>query len=130
MLSNNLFAAGETINEPLIVLSDTLYWMLIGINVLLFGLLMYLLSILKGMIKLLQGEEAGEATDSVMDKLTDAVAIEDEAEIMMDHEYDGIRELDNNLPPWWVYMFYITIIFGVVYIVHYHISPIKMFEKV
>lgn len=41
--------------------------------------------------------------------------------IALDHNYDGIRELDNNLPPWWVYMFYATIIFGVVYLVRFHI---------
>lgn len=55
-------------------------------------------------------------------QLTDAVPIENEAEVMTDHEYDGIRELDNNLPPWWVYGFYFTIIFGVVYLFNYHIS--------
>ncbi len=42
--------------------------------------------------------------------LNDAVPIEREAEVMTDHEYDGIRELDNNLPPWWKYGFYLTII--------------------
>lgn len=53
--------------------------------------------------------------------LTDAVPIEDEASILMDHEYDGIRELDNNLPPWWVWMFYGTIVFGIIYIFNFHV---------
>ena len=39
----------------------------------------------------------------------------------MDHDYDGIKELDNNLPPWWVYLFYASIIFGVVYLATYHV---------
>ncbi|MBT8243788.1 MAG: c-type cytochrome [Winogradskyella sp.] len=47
--------------------------------------------------------------------------IEEEGEVILDHNYDGIKELDNNLPPWWVYSFYITIIFGVVYMIRYHI---------
>jgi cytochrome c oxidase cbb3-type subunit 3 len=48
-----------------------------------------------------------------MMSLTDAVAIEEEYSIMLDHDYDGIRELDNNLPPWWKYGFYLTIIVAV-----------------
>ncbi|MFC5048085.1 cbb3-type cytochrome c oxidase N-terminal domain-containing protein [Aquimarina hainanensis] len=54
-------------------------------------------------------------------KLLDSKPIEDEAEIILDHNYDGIQELDNNLPPWWVYGFYMTIIFGTVYLVRFHI---------
>jgi len=45
-----------------------------------------------------------------------------EADIALDHEYDGIRELDNRLPPWWLYGFYATIIFGVIYLWRYHVS--------
>lgn len=55
--------------------------------------------------------------------LTDAVPVEREEEIMLDHEYDGIRELDNNLPPWWVWMFYATIIYAFVYLIYYHVLP-------
>jgi len=47
--------------------------------------------------------------------LTKSVAIEDEASILLDHNYDGIQELDNVLPPWWVWMFYGTIIFAFTY---------------
>ncbi len=54
-------------------------------------------------------------------KLLGSKPIEEEGEIILDHNYDGIKELDNNLPPWWLYGFYATIIFGVVYMVRYHI---------
>lgn len=47
--------------------------------------------------------------------------IESEDEIILDHNYDGIKELDNKLPPWWVYGFYVTIIFAIVYMVRYHV---------
>jgi cytochrome c oxidase cbb3-type subunit 3 len=54
-------------------------------------------------------------------KLLGGRPIEDEGEIILDHNYDGIKELDNNLPPWWVYLFYATIIFAVVYLARYHV---------
>lgn len=41
--------------------------------------------------------------------------------ILMDHDYDGIQELDNHLPPWWKYLFYLTVVFGVVYVLVYHV---------
>jgi cytochrome c oxidase cbb3-type subunit 3 len=56
--------------------------------------------------------------------LVDAVEIEHEKDILMDHEYDGIRELDNNLPPWWKWGFYATIVFAVVYLSVYHVFQV------
>jgi cytochrome c oxidase cbb3-type subunit 3 len=47
--------------------------------------------------------------------------IEEEGAILMDHNYDGIHELDNVLPPWWVKLFYACIIFAVAYMAKYHI---------
>lgn len=50
----------------------------------------------------------------------DAVPVEREGEITFHHAYDGIRELDNRLPPWWVNMFILTIIWAVGYMYFYH----------
>lgn len=57
---------------------------------------------------------------SFWDRFNKAVTVEREADIMLDHDYDGIRELDNSLPPWWKYGFYLTIVIGVVYLWYYH----------
>jgi cytochrome c oxidase cbb3-type subunit III len=64
----------------------------------------------------------------------DFVPLEKEADIMLDHNYDGIRELDNHLPPWWKWLFYLSIVFAGVYMVFYHISdtlplPTKEYEN-
>jgi cytochrome c oxidase cbb3-type subunit 3 len=55
----------------------------------------------------------------LMHKLTKAVAVKDEASIVLDHDYDGIHELDNSLPPWWKWGFVFTIVFAGVYLWYY-----------
>lgn len=37
------------------------------------------------------------------------------------HDFDGIQEYDNDLPPWWKTMFYVSIVFAVGYMLHYHV---------
>jgi len=54
-------------------------------------------------------------------KLAGGKPIQEEHEIILDHNYDGIKELDNDLPPWWLYGFYASIIFAAVYLVKYHV---------
>jgi len=44
----------------------------------------------------------------------------DEQDLLLEHEYDGIKELDNALPPWWKNLFYVSLIFGVIYMLIYH----------
>jgi cytochrome c oxidase cbb3-type subunit 3 len=55
------------------------------------------------------------------ERFNKSVAPEQEASILLDHNYDGIRELDNHLPPWWTALFYICIVFGVIYMFVYHV---------
>jgi len=54
-------------------------------------------------------------------KLAGTRPIEEESELILDHNYDGIRELNNALPPWWLYGFYASIIFAVFYLFKYHV---------
>ncbi|HLW13955.1 MAG TPA: cbb3-type cytochrome c oxidase N-terminal domain-containing protein [Flavobacteriaceae bacterium] len=54
-------------------------------------------------------------------KQLDSKPMEKEETIVLDHDYDGIKELDNNLPPWWINLFYLTIIFAVGYMLYYHV---------
>ena len=67
-------------------------------------------------------EKAKAAQPTFLEKMNASVAIEKEQDILLDHNYDGIRELDNDLPPWWKYGFYLTIVFAAVYLIHYHVS--------
>ena len=45
---------------------------------------------------------------------------DDEKDLLMDHEYDGIRELDNHMPVWRLWLFYFTIAFGIGYLAYYY----------
>nr|WP_315188435.1 cbb3-type cytochrome c oxidase N-terminal domain-containing protein [uncultured Flavobacterium sp.] len=59
--------------------------------------------------------------EKLVKSLTKSEPIENEGQLLLDHDYDGIKELDNNLPPWWVYLFYACIVFSIVYLVRFEI---------
>ena len=58
---------------------------------------------------------------NLLKALTRTQPIENEGQLLLDHDYDGIKELDNTLPPWWVYLFYGCIVFSAVYLVRFEI---------
>lgn len=57
----------------------------------------------------------------IMKALTKSEPLENEGQLLLDHDYDGIKELDNSLPPWWVYLFYGCIAFAAIYLVRFEI---------
>jgi cytochrome c oxidase cbb3-type subunit III len=88
-------------------------------------LLVVVLNIFSLLKKLNIGEKLQEKEEvespSIWSKLTNAVPLGKEETVMLNHNYDGIRELDNHLPPWWLGLFYGTVIFGIVYLLNYHV---------
>ncbi len=76
-------------------------------------------------------EEQPSWWNKMMSKASDAVPVEEEESIMLDHDYDGIKELDNHLPPWWKWLFYITIVWGFIYLLVYHVFDAQplMYEE-
>ena len=65
---------------------------------------------------------------SIWTKLMGLKPISEEKDIMMEHEFDGISELDNPTPAWFMGLFYATVIFAIVYLLNYHVfewSPLQ-----
>jgi cytochrome c oxidase cbb3-type subunit III len=113
-------------------LSNPEAYLLLGVLLLELFVSFFLVVFIKRMIRLIENKpelagspEMAEALAKVKripfwDRFHRAVEIEKEEDILLDHNYDGIRELDNSLPPWWKYGFYLTILISVIYLWYYH----------
>ncbi len=124
--TSQLSAANGSSLIPDFSLTDDMFYVLLSVIILEVIVVYVLFRSLQTLIKLEKGESFEEeiSKEDLFESLhlTDRVPVEEEEAILMDHEYDGIRELDKNLPPWWKYMFYLTIVFAVVYLFRFHIS--------
>lgn len=60
--------------------------------------------------------------DSFWQQINALAPLSQEKDLDLGHDYDGIRELDNHLPPWWKYLFYATIVWGFFYLIAYHVT--------
>ena len=127
MVSNKSTLAQAVVNSPshdgYSGLSASLFYLLIGV----IGFELIIILVLLNSIKLLIKKEVAEAIvvkkaePSFFEKINASVALEKESDVMMDHEYDGIHELDNDLPPWWKYGFYISIVAAFIYLLNFHV---------
>jgi len=112
-----------------------LFYLLLLINIFLFIVLMVQINLLRSTMRAITGvfeeQRAGAAAVAkrpspaakLMDLLTRRPSKEvEERDLLMHHEYDGIRELDNVLPPWWVWLFYGTIAWSALYLVNMHVT--------
>ncbi|MGM0635138.1 MAG: cbb3-type cytochrome c oxidase N-terminal domain-containing protein [Bacteroidota bacterium] len=112
------------------LIENPMSWLFVGIVFLLAVAIEIVLHSLNSMIYRVLPEEGKqrfkekleqESFSAWISSLNKSKGIEEENEIILDHNYDGIQELDNRLPPWWLYGFYASIIFAVIYMVRFHV---------
>ncbi|SDJ75754.1 cytochrome c oxidase cbb3-type subunit 3 [Catalinimonas alkaloidigena] len=126
--------ADEAARTP-VTNDELMLWLLIGLMgtvvVLVLWVAVYMLVLLQTALQRMEGPQM--TPEGVVippkttwtwlkERLTDAVPVERESAILLDHNYDGIRELDNHLPPWWKWGFYFSIVFAAVYVYLYHVA--------
>ncbi|MBS1741930.1 MAG: c-type cytochrome [Bacteroidetes bacterium] len=110
-------------------LDSTGFWVLVsvlGIEIVVIFYMMFSIQRLQAeLLPKKEGKKAGALGSwwSNLDKkiFTKAVAVEKEADVLLDHDYDGIKELDNALPPWWKYGFLFTIVVAMIYLLNFHV---------
>ncbi|MBS1644273.1 MAG: c-type cytochrome [Bacteroidetes bacterium] len=101
------------------------FYLLTGIAGFLFLVMLVLILLIRMMTRELRGVPfstslfPGLFKKNLIDSLNNSVSLEKEDTIVLDHDYDGIRELDNDLPPWWKWGFIFTIIVSVLYMGYY-----------
>ena len=83
----------------------------------------YLMIILR---KALAPEPLSSAVDTrtFWQRVAGLHTLSQEKDLVMEHAYDGIHELDNPTPPWFMGLFYTTIGFGVIYLFVFHILKV------
>ena len=104
---------------------DVVNWMLLGLIFLELLLIFYFANWLRALVlppKPVKQKAVRARWGLWWDKVNKSVSVEKEADVQLDHDYDGIRELDNALPPWWLYGFYLTVVFAAIYAWRYHYS--------
>lgn len=124
---SRLFAqsSSDVMGTPWITDKSVLYFMYIVIGILLiFVLLLY--KIASHLSQYVQQKEAVDKEEAkpyrFWERFFQVKSVSTDKDMMLDHDYDGIRELDNPAPPWFMYLFYGTILFAVIYFVRFEIT--------
>ena len=112
LLQQNIFAAGSELDKVMSI-------MLI-VTILIIAVTLWL-----SVVYSEKNDSAGKVFLSpfhkFMQMITKSTPIENEKDILLDHDYDGIKELDSKIPPWFSFLLYGTIVFSIIYMIRFHV---------
>jgi len=121
----------DPFNSPMLPVFLTLGLLVITI-LLLVSVIAYVARVMGILVKQVEIEQAARLGiklkpslswwERLWEKANATVPLEKEQDIDMGHDFDGIRELDNHLPPWWKGLFYATVIWSVLYLIVFHVT--------
>lgn len=127
-VANQFFGTGNVYNDLLlIVLVVVMLVIFIAVSITLKALRTMLKATMPELLKeekeqkILAKTQRKEKRRNIWNKVMGLHAMSEEEDLLIDHEYDGIKELDNPVPIWFNAMFYASVAFGVVYLLVYHV---------
>lgn len=133
LFSNGMYAAEEAVAE---VAAEPFWLMTLPFDmVILFAVIILELIVILILVKvqwnLIQEDKVAVVTEVVekdnwwakfFAKVNNTVPLEEEHTLDLNHDYDGIRELDNKIPRWWMYSFLGTILISFIYMYRMFVS--------
>jgi cytochrome c oxidase cbb3-type subunit III len=138
LCSDSAFAQGPVSTAPIASLSKNIgglspstFYIMASVIFLELTVILVLLANVRALLKVEKAKLAETKVLTVQetknklswwDRFNKLRPVTQEADLDLGHEYDGIRELNNRLPPWWLYGFYLTIVIAAIYLWRYHVS--------
>jgi cytochrome c oxidase cbb3-type subunit III len=134
LYSSHSYGQGSVEYSPMFNITDYDLFILLSINITLIIVLFYMKNIFTKLNNIEKVKKPylfkKKNRQAILAKvLTDRVPIEKEESILLDHNYDGIMELDNNLPPWWKWGFYISIFVSIIYFTNFHVFGLSNLQE-
>ncbi len=133
--SGTAFTAAAQDTEPELTSGELMNY--VGYGTIVFVLLVFVVAMLvvlravNAISKAVLGKDAAVSAkpkNSTVNKLLSLKPLSEEKDLIIEHEYDGIQELDNPTPAWFMYLFYSTIVFAIVYLMIYHVLGVGQLQ--
>lgn len=133
-ITNSNWSTGNTSTDIMIILMLVTAVMILGVAILLLKVIRFYVEETKNPTVFSTPEEKErrrleqealqvieKQKPTIWTRIMELKPIAQEKDLVMDHQFDGIEELDNPIPAWFKVLFYATIIFAIGYLLNYHV---------